>query len=150
MGADMTVDDEGAIRAIVAHLEDSWNRGDARAWIRDFAPDCLLINMLGTPLVGIEENERRHAAVFGGIFAGSRIAMTVDRSGRVARGEAAVVDTTLTLTGYRALPPGIVPTHAERAEHVMIMRHILERQADGSWRIRYSQNQSVPPAPAAA
>jgi uncharacterized protein (TIGR02246 family) len=143
----MAENDETELRAIVQHLENAWNAGDARAWVRDYHRDCLLINMLGNPLIGIEENERRHASVFSGIFAGSRITMTVDRIGTLTGENVAVVDTTLRLSGYKALPPNISPTDPGGRILVMIMRHIIER-GEAGWRIRFSQNQAVPPPPA--
>jgi len=133
------------VQARIAALEAAWNAGDADDWVKGYADDCLLVNMLGAVLDGKEQNRARHAAVFAGIFRDSTVVMTIERTRFLGDGRVAVVDTRLRLTGHRGLPPGIADT--EPGVLVMVMRHIMERRDDG-WRIVFSQNQAIPPAPA--
>jgi hypothetical protein len=56
---------------------------------------------------------------------------------------AAIVDTDITVTGFRGLP-GISPTRPN--ELLTRMKHIYERR-HGKWRIVASQNTAVVPPP---
>ncbi len=140
--------DEAALRKLVAEQTEAWNRSDAAAWSKDFAPDAEFINIVGTVFSGRAEIERRHAFVFGSLFKGSRSEVTV---GKVlflgTKGDVAVVDMEHRVTGYAGLPPGVQAT--EPGVLRTRMRYVLAK-AGGSWRIVAGQNTDVKPAPASA
>lgn len=134
--------DKEEIIAVMEGLAQAWNAGDPAAWVENYQENCILITTTGAVLQGREENYKRHESVFSGIFKGSSLDLVIDRLHFIADGSAAVVDTTMSLTGYKGLPPGIPAT--KPGTLVMLMRHILG--FDGlKWSIGFSQNQAVPP-----
>jgi uncharacterized protein (TIGR02246 family) len=139
--------DEEKIRQIINDLGAAWNKGDAKAWVKNYAEDSDVINMLGVTLVGPQANQERHAALFAGIFKDSTLKTTIRRIRFIGGNMVAVVDTDLVLTGFSGLPPGI-EAHPDGSLR-MTMRHVLENDK-GSWSILASQNTAVMPPRAPA
>jgi uncharacterized protein (TIGR02246 family) len=137
---------EAALRKLVAEQNEAWNRQDAAAWSKDFAPDAEFINIVGTVFSGRAEIEKRHASIFGTLFKGSRSEVTVSKL-RFLGADVAVVDMEHRVTGYAGLPPGVQAT--EPGVLRTRMRYVLTK-AGGSWRIVAGQNTDVKPAPAQA
>lgn len=137
--------DEAALRELVADQTEAWNRSDAAAWSKDFAPEAAFINIVGTVFNGREEIEKRHAAIFNTLFKGSRTEVTVTRLVFVDNA-VAVVDMEHVVTGYAGLPPGIQPT--EPGVLKTRMRYVMKKTGK-TWRIVAGQNTDVKPAPAA-
>ncbi|MFY0527678.1 SgcJ/EcaC family oxidoreductase [Archangium gephyra] len=137
--------DEVSLRKLVAEQTEAWNRGDAAAWSKDFAPDAEFINIVGTVFSGREEIRTRHAAIFASLFKGSRSEVTVRKIVLVAP-SVAVVDTEHVVTGYAGLPPGVQAT--EPGVLRTRMRYVL-KQMGGKWSIVAGQNTDVKPAPPA-
>jgi uncharacterized protein (TIGR02246 family) len=137
--------DEASLRKLVAEQTEAWNRHDAAAWSRDFAPDAEFINIVGTVFSGREEIEKRHAAVFASLFKDSHSEVTVRKIVFVTP-VVAVVDTEHVVTKYTALPPGVQAT--EPGVLRTRMRYVL-KQTGGKWAIVAGQNTDVKPAPAA-
>src|SRR5688572_11468829 len=100
---------ETAIRQALAQQAEAWNRHDAKGWVAPFANDAEFVNILGMLLQGRAEIERRHAELFGGIFAHSRVVVTT-RKVRLLGDGGAVAETDYELRGYDRLPPGIRAT----------------------------------------
>lgn len=136
--------DETSLRKLVAEQTEAWNRHDAAAWSKDFAPDAEFINIVGTVFSGREEIQKRHAAVFASVFKDSRSEVTVRKIVLVAP-NVAVVDTEHVVTGYTGLPPGVQAT--EPGVLRTRMRYVL-KQVGGKWLIVAGQNTDVKPAPA--
>ncbi len=139
-------EDEAALRKLVAEQTVAWNRQDAVAWSKDFAPDAEFINILGTVFKGRADIEKRHASIFETLFKGSRSEVTVSKV-LFLGADVAVVDMEHRVTGYAGLPPGVQPT--EPGVLRTRMRYVLQK-VGGSWRIAAGQNTDVKPAPAAA
>ena len=135
--------DEASLRKLVAEQTEAWNRHDAAAWSKDFAPDAEFINIVGTVFSGREEIEKRHAAVFASLFKDSRSEVTVRKILFVAP-YVAVVDTEHVVTGYTGLPPGVQAT--EPGVLRTRMRYVM-KQTGGKWLIVAGQNTDVKPAP---
>ncbi|MCY1082888.1 SgcJ/EcaC family oxidoreductase [Archangium lansingense] len=137
--------DEASLRKLVAEQTEAWNRHDATAWSKDFAPDSEFINIVGTVFSGREEIAKRHASIFASIFKDTRAEVTVRKILFVAP-SVAVVDTEHVVTGYAGLPPGVQAT--EPGVLRTRMRYVL-KQTGGKWSIVAGQNTDVKPAPAA-
>lgn len=136
--------DEATIRQLVAAQAEAWNRHDAAAWSKDFAPDADFINIVGSVFQGRAEIEKRHAGIFASIFKESRTQVTVRRL--VFPGpEVAVVDTDHEVTGHTGLPPGVQNTD-EAGTLRTRMKYVMRKSA-GKWQIVSAQNTDVKPAP---
>jgi uncharacterized protein (TIGR02246 family) len=136
--------DEAAIRKLVADQAEAWNRSDAAAWSKDFAPDAEFINIVGTVFKGRAEIETRHAFVFDTLFKGSRTQVTVTRVIFLG-GDVAVTDMEHIVTGYAGLPPGVQPTEAGVLK--TRMRYVMKKNGK-RWEIVAGQNTDVKPTPA--
>jgi len=138
--------DEAALRKLVADQTEAWNRSDAAAWSKDFAPDAAFINIVGTVFNGREEIAKRHAFVFDTLFKGSRSEVTVTRLAFIDNA-VAVVDTEHVVTGYAGLPPGVQATEPGVLKTRM---RLVMKKTGKAWRIVAGQNTDVKPAPAKA
>jgi len=135
--------DESAIRSSLDRLAQAWNAPDASAWAQEYWPDGELTNVLGLVYVTPADIRDRTAEILTGPFRNSHFAYTVRRIRFIGR-DAALVDTDITVTGFRGLP-GISPTRP--AELVTRMKHVYQRR-HGIWLILASQNTAVVSAPA--
>jgi uncharacterized protein (TIGR02246 family) len=131
---------EAAIRATLAKQAEAWNRHDVKAWVEPFTEDANFVNILGMSLQGRAEIERRHAELFQGIFAHSRVVVTA-RKVRALGATAALVETDYELRGYDRLPPGVRPTDADGTLRTR-MNYVWRLQPDG-WRAISAQNTAV-------
>ncbi len=136
--------EEAALRQLVAEQTEAWNRGDAVAWSKDFAPEARFINIAGMAFNGRQEIEQRHAAIFASFFKGSRSQVTV-QTVRFLGPEVAVVDTEHEVTGYQGLPPGIRATDTSGALRTR-MRYVLNKVSK-KWQIVAGQNTAILPPP---
>lgn len=134
--------DETAIRALVAAQAEAWNRGDAAAWSKDFAPDADFVNIFGMVFSGRTEIEDRHAGIFASFFKGSRTTVTVRRLVFPAP-RVAIVDTDHVVTGYGALPPVLHPVDGAVRTR---MKYVMSKGPTG-WRIVAAQNTEMKPLP---
>jgi uncharacterized protein (TIGR02246 family) len=135
--------DEIAIRTILTEQTNAWNQDDAQAWVRDFSKDADFINIRGTYFDGQAETQKRHAALFSGIFKNSHLEVEVQKV-RLLSPKAAVAETVQTLQGYDALPPGIEPT--EPGVLKTRMKYVFQKRA-GRWKIVSAQNTAISPMP---
>ena len=138
--------DEAALRALVARQEEAWNRSDAAAWSKDFAPDADFVNIAGMVFAGRPEIEKRHASIFASVFSGSRTKVTV-RKLSFPRPDVALLETEHEVTRFAKLPPGIQTT--EPGVLKTRMKYVLIREQAG-WQIIAGQNTAMSPAAAAA
>lgn len=136
--------DEASIRKLVAEQTDAWNRSDAAAWSKDFAPDAEFINIVGSVFKGRAEIQTRHAFIFDTLFKGSHTQVTVTRV-LFLGGDVAVTDMEHVVTGYAGLPPGVQPTEAGILK--TRMRYVMKKNGK-RWEIVAGQNTDVKPAPA--
>lgn len=130
------------IRRLLARQTDAWNQGDAAAYAEAASEEIWFTNILGQSRTGRREFQERHAEIFAGMFRGSRLEQETVRL-RLLGPEAAMVETRVTLAGFRALPPGISPS-ADGALHTRLLQ-VLVREA-GAWRIAAYHNVAEAPA----
>lgn len=135
---------EPAIREALARQAEAWNKHDARAWVAPFSSDAEFVNILGMSLQGRAEIEKRHAEIFNGIFAHSRVEVKT-RSVRQLGPGAALAETDYELRDYDRLPPGIRPTDADgtlrtRLKYVWALDH-------DHWQVVAAQNTAILPLP---
>ena len=140
--------DEAAIRKLVAEQTEAWNRHDATAWSKDFAPDADFINIFGGVFQGRAEIEKRHADIFLTLFKDSHTEVTVRRLVFLGKAkDVAVVDTDHVVTGYGELPPTVRPS-GEPAALRTRMKYVMQK-VKGRWLIVAGQNTDVKPRPVA-
>ena len=120
----------------------AWNQGDGTAWAAAFSDDADFVNIRGDVFTGRAAIAQQHARIFSGPFKGSHTRITLRR---FAQPEAAMalVDAEYEVTGFAALPPGIVPT-----EPGLLRTHMkyVAVQKDGNWQFVAAQNTAILPA----
>jgi uncharacterized protein (TIGR02246 family) len=137
--------DEAAVRRVVEDEVRAWNAGDAKAYAARFADDGGFTNVLGEVRFGRAEFEERHAAVFGTIFRGSRLAQAI-RALRLVAPDVAIVHVDAAVSGFAALPPG-VRAGADGVLRTRLLQVLVKR--GGAWWIEAYHNVDVKPPPAA-
>lgn len=140
----LTEEQQAAIAAtVVRGLEDAWKQADVDAWRDLYWPDADCVDPQGGLLTGRAEILERQAALWSGIYKGSRMRMTIRRVRGLAP-TVLLVETDTELTGYESLPPGV---HA-RADGVLCMRESLVlRNRFGRWRVFFAQCTAVRDVP---
>lgn len=136
--------DEDQIRSLLSEQTAAWNRGDASAWARDFSSDADFINILGMHFQTREQVEKRHADLFGSIFRGSRLSVTVWKV-RMLSPVSALAETVHELQGHARLPPPIQPTEPNGLLRTR-MKYVLLKSG-GQWVIVSAQNTAITPSP---
>jgi uncharacterized protein (TIGR02246 family) len=134
---------EPQIQRIIAAQEIAWNVGNSGAWTSAFTSDADFINILGQAFHGRESITQAHATLFAGPFKGSHTAVTIHQFRQVTP-DVALVEAVHEVTGYKFLPPGVVPSEAgvlrTRMKYVFI-KH------DENWQIVAAQNTAILPPP---
>jgi uncharacterized protein (TIGR02246 family) len=135
---------EAAIRELLAAQARAWNEHDARAWAARFSDDAEFVNIMGTLFQGRAQIEARHAELFRGVFAKSRVTVTTRKVASLGA-TSALAETVHELRDYTRLPPGI---HASDADGTLRTRlkYVLVLTSDG-WRIRSAQNTAIVSTP---
>jgi uncharacterized protein (TIGR02246 family) len=140
--------DEVAIRKLVTEQTEAWNRHDAAAWSKDFAPEADFVNIFGGIFQGRAEIEKRHAEIFLTLFKDSHTEVTVRRLVFLGKAkDVAVVDTDHVVTGHGELPP-TVRASGEPAALRTHMKYVMQK-VKGRWLIVTGQNTDVKPRPMA-
>ncbi len=133
---------EQEIRRLLDRQTDAWNRGDAAAYAADASEEIWFTNILGQAATGKRPFLERHELIFRTIFSGSRLEQEILRWRLLAHG-IAMVETRVTLTGFRALPPGIAAA-PDGALHTRLLQVLILE--DGRWRVAAYHNVAVSPA----
>ena len=138
-------EDEKAISAIIDEFVATWNRRDAAAWAAQFAVDSDHINVVGMLFEGQDENHRRHAEIFAGMFKNSTLQHHIRRL-RFLSPEIALVDLDSVMSIVGPLPPAFTAISQRNADGAAVMRsrmrHVMTK-ADGRWTIVASQNSPI-------
>lgn len=74
--------DTTAVRNIVQNEIDTWNKGDAAGYSRDFAADGTFTNIRGQFFTGYPGYLKQHEVIFQGIFKNSTLLGRTQRSPR--------------------------------------------------------------------
>ena len=75
--ADLQMDDENAIRTLLARLYDAWARGDGEAYAACFAEKSDYITFNGMHLRGRAENAELHTALFRRVLEGTSLSAEI-------------------------------------------------------------------------
>lgn len=75
--APLSSDDEGAGRAIVKRVQESWNAGDGDAFATPFQPDADYVIVNGARIKGREAIAHGHSALFATLYRDSHNVVTV-------------------------------------------------------------------------
>lgn len=109
-------------------LADAWNRGDAAAFGARYRADGTFTNVNGTYHFGRDAFNRRHAEVFGGVFKGTTLSITIRTLRFIAPG-VAVVDAETTISNCRTAMPGM-HVDAEGAAHTSLLMVLIKDAGD--------------------
>ena len=133
--------DSTAIRNIVRGEIDSWNKGDAVGYSRDFAATGTFTNIRGQFFTGYPGYLKQHEVIFQGIYKNTTLNQDV-ASLRFIRPDVAIVETATTVAGATQSPEGVT-----RDDKGRIRTRLLQVVAkeDGVWKIVTYHNVDVKP-----
>ncbi len=132
--------DDVAVRAVVTHMTDAWNRRDMRGAAGAFAADGILISGNGIQNTGREDVERYLGEVAAALPTGTQFTATVTSVRFLER------DVALVLSQGGFLMPGDTAVTTERQG----LQSIVFVRAGDTWRaVLYQRTRIIPPRPAA-
>jgi uncharacterized protein (TIGR02246 family) len=133
--------DTTAVRNIVRGEIETWNKGDAVGYSRDFAAAGTFTNIRGQFFTGYPGSLKQHEVIFQGIFKHSTLKQDVV-SLRFIRPDVAIVETVTTVAGATQSPVGVT-----RDDQGRIRTRLLQVVAkeDGVWKIVTYHNVDVKP-----
>ena len=133
--------DEAAIRKIVQSEIDTWNKGDAVGYSKDFATKGTFTNIRGQFFTGYDGFLKQHQVIFDGIFKNTTLNQRVV-SLEFLRADIAIVQTVTTVSGMAQAPPGVVLDEKHRIRTRLLQ--IVARD-NGVWKIVTYHNTDVKP-----
>ena len=136
------VPNEAPLRDSIGRLAVAWNAGDGNQWAGEFWNDGSLINILGVVFPNAGAVATVTNQILAGPFKGSTFTPAVRRI-RFIGTSAAIVDTDVSVTNFRGLPPGAVATKPGLL--LTRLTSVFENRG-GVWRIEAAQNTSVLPS----
>ena len=139
-GAAQSPADSAAIRNIVQNETDTWNKGDAVGYSKDFATNGTFTNIRGQFFTGYDGFLKQHQVIFEGIFKNTTLSQRVV-SLKFVRPDVAVVETLTAVAGVAQPPTGVV-LHDGRLRTRLLQ--IVARD-NGVWRIVSYHNTDVKP-----
>lgn len=126
----------GPVRALAGAFAECWNRHDMVAFGELFAEDADFVNVYGVRWQGRAAIVEAHRATHATIFRTSTLELSAVYVRALGDG-AACVRCAWRLDGL-VMPDG-QPVPARRG----YLTHVVQRQADGPWRIVVSQNTDI-------
>ena len=133
--------DEAAIRRIVQNEIDTWNKGDAVGYSKDFATNGTFTNIRGRFFTGYDGFLKQHQVIFDGIFKNTTLNQRVV-SLTFVRPDVAVVETVTAVSGIAQPPTGV--TFDARGRLRTRLLQIVARD-NGVWKIVTYHNTDVKP-----
>lgn len=133
--------DEAAIRSIVQNEIDTWNKGDAVAYSKDFATMGTFTNIRGQFFSGYDAFLKQHQVIFDGIFKNTTLKQRVV-SLKFVRPDVAVVETVTAVSGM-AQPPTGVTLYEKGQIHTRLLQIVAKE--NGAWKIVTYHNTDVKP-----
>jgi uncharacterized protein (TIGR02246 family) len=130
---------ENELRAIVAHLENCWNRSDSVGFAEVFAEDADFVHILGGYYVGRDQVEAGHRIIFDTIYKNSVVKWDVAKI-RPLGSDAAVV---LTVSELEFQQGGNKVTLQTRPT-------MIAERREGKWQVAAFQNTLIKDANAGA
>src|SRR6476646_3366670 len=98
--------DTAAVRNIVKNEIETWNKGDATGYSRDFAVSGTFTNIRGQFFTGYPGYLKQHEVIFQGIFKNSTLKQDVV-SLKFVRPDVAMIETVTTVNGAQQSPAGV-------------------------------------------
>lgn len=132
--------DEAAIRSIVQNEIDTWNKGDAVGYSKDFATNGTFTNIRGQFFNGYDGFLKQHQVIFDGIFKNTTLKQRVV-SLKFVRPDVAVVETVTAVSGMAQPPTGV--TLYEGQIHTRLLQIVAKE--NGVWKIVTYHNTDVKP-----
>jgi uncharacterized protein (TIGR02246 family) len=132
--------DEAAIQSIVQNETDTWNKGDAVGYSKDFAANGTFTNIRGQFFTGYDGFLKQHQVIFDGIFKNTTLSQRVV-SLKFVRPDVAIVETLTAVAGVTQPPTGVV-LHEGRLRTRLLQ--IVVRD-NGVWKIVTYHNTDVKP-----
>jgi uncharacterized protein (TIGR02246 family) len=139
--AQTTASPESQIQRILSAQEVAWNVGDSISWGSAFTPDADFVNVLGQVFHGREAIVQVHARILAGPYQGSHTTITVRQFKQVTP-DVALIETVHEVTGYKFLPPGIIPTTTGILK--TRMKYVAVKRDDG-WQFIAAQDTAILP-----
>ena len=133
--------DTAAVRNIVKNEIDTWNKGDAVGYSRDFAAAGTFTNIRGQFFTGNAGYLKQHQVIFKGIFKNSTLKQDI-ASLKFIRPDVAIVETVTTVNGAAQIPVGV--TRDDKGRIRTRLLQVVAKQ-NGVWKIMTYHNVDVKP-----
>lgn len=133
--------DTAAIRNIVQNEIETWNKGDAVGYSRDFSPTGTFTNIRGQFFTGYPGYLKQHEVIFQGIFKNTVVKMEI-ASLKFVRPDVAIVETASLVTG--AGPGAVGVTRDDKGRIRTRLLQVVAKEG-GVWRIVTYHNVDVKP-----
>jgi uncharacterized protein (TIGR02246 family) len=136
-----TSSDSTAIRDIVRNEVETWNKGDAVGYSRDFSADGTFTNIRGQFFTGYPGYLKQHEVIFQGIFKNSVVKMEVV-SLKFVRPDVAIIETATTVNGAGQGAVGV--TRDDKGRIRTRLLQVVAKEG-GVWKIVTYHNVDVKP-----
>ena len=133
--------DTVAVRDIVRNEIETWNKGDAVGYSRDFSAAGTFTNIRGQFFTGYPGYLKQHEVIFQGIFKNSTVKMDI-ASLIFITPDVAILETVSTVSGAAQSPPGV--TRDEQGRIRTRLMQVVAKQ-NGAWKIMTYHNVDVKP-----
>ncbi|HEY0529319.1 MAG TPA: SgcJ/EcaC family oxidoreductase [Gemmatimonadaceae bacterium] len=133
--------DEATIRSIVQNEIDTWNKGDAVGYSKDFATGGTFTNIRGQFFTGYDGFLKQHQVIFNTIFRNTTLTQRVI-SLKFVRPDVAVVETVTAVSGIAQPPAGIALDEKGRLRTRLLQ---VIAKDNGAWKIVAYHNTDVKP-----
>ena len=131
--------DEATIRGIVQNEIDTWNKGDAVGYSKDFVTNGTFTNIRGQFFTGYDAFLKQHQVIFDTIFKNTNLNQRVI-SLKFVRPDVAVVETDTAVSGIAQPPAGVALDEKGRLR-TRLMQIIAKD--NGTWKIVAYHNTDV-------
>lgn len=133
--------DTAAVRNIVTNEIETWNKGDATGYSRDFAASGTFTNIRGQFFTGYAGYLKQHEVIFQGIFKNSTLKQEIV-SLMFIRPDVAILETATTVNGAAQGPVGVTRDDQGRIR-TRLMQVVTKK--NGVWKIVTYHNVDVKP-----
>jgi len=133
--------DTAAVRNIVKNEIETWNKGDATGYSRDFAASGTFTNIRGQFFTGYPGYLKQHEVIFQGIFKQTTLKQEIV-SLKFIRPDVAILETATTVNGAAQGPLGVT-RDANGRIRTRLMQVVAKE--NGVWKIMTYHNVDVKP-----
>lgn len=135
-----TPSDTTALRNIIKNEIETWNRGDAVGYSRDFSAAGTFTNIRGQFFTGYPGYLKQHEVIFQGIFKNSTLKQDVV-SLKFVRSDVAIIETVTTVNGAKQSPVGVTRDKGRIRTRLL---QVVAKEG-GVWKIVTYHNVDVKP-----